>query len=441
MARYLSAADAARALTELAPEFVLVEQPAGQFPPFDLIPLGPCRPVCPGPPAAILVDMDGTTTTTEDLCLDALEFMIRRFTGWEGQAAWPGLHPERDYPHIIGTSATCNVEYLVGLHGAAFDPQRAATAFLDALAWTLSHCPIPGRDEEIRLSLSMLGLPAEADRHAAVARQLAHGNAALWTRVGLDVYYHRLHGNLHDIAHGGGAAVAERVFGRPGPAIVPLPGIGALFALARGWLGAEAAALAPTLCGDFNGAPPVEAAAARLARLGSHFAEHPCPVALVTSSSAPEADIVLTEVFRLLRDEAAAWPVSEEARARTVAGLAQPRDFYAAYVTATGCHEARLKPQRDLYVLALGLLGIDDAARARVIGFEDTEAGILAQRAAGVGVPVAVPFHGTQGHCFEAAARVCRAGIPEAIVAHGLFLPGHLPGQPTASTDVTLASG
>lgn len=453
MPEYLSADAAAARLRALSTDFVRVDLAPGQFPPFELLPLAPCHAWCHGQPAAILVDMDGTTTTTEDLCLDALDHMLERF-------ARPGvdlrLDPARDYPHIIGTSATCNVSYLAGLHRAAFDPVRAAAAVLRAVAWTLARCAVPGRADEARATLGLLGVPPRADADWAaldgpdappdpfapdLAARLADAGPAVWTAAGLEVYYHSLHGNFADIAAGDGGAVARRVFGRDGHAIVPLPGIGALFAIARGWLGADAAALAPELCAAITDPPPVTEAAARLADLGRRFAAAPCPVALVTSSAAPEADIVLNEVFGQLREAAGEWPVSPAARDRVADGFAHPRSFYAAYVTATGCHEARLKPHRDLYTLALQLLGIEGADRDRVIGFEDTEAGILAQRAAGVGVPVAVPFHGTQGHCFDVAARICRDGVPEALARHGLFLRPRAPGQPSAPASVTGGTG
>jgi beta-phosphoglucomutase-like phosphatase (HAD superfamily) len=461
MPEYLSGTAAAGRLLAQAQEFVVLENPSGHFPPQDILPLGPCFREATTLPAAILVDMDGTTTSTEDLCLHALEHMTRRFTGWGRTADWSGLDPDRDYPHIIGTSATSNVEYLVGLHRHAFQPALAAQAFLQAAAWTLTACRMPGRDREVRNDFRAMDLagvldePAfkalcEAPGQAAtlpeslcgpVGQRLAQGNRHDWVRAGSNVYYHVIHDLMQRIGAGETKAVAQELYGpKHDRAIVPFAGIGALFALTRGGLGEKAALLFPSLLEALPAAlRPHARDAAALGRLGARFATQPAKVGLVTSSAAPEADIILHEVFAGLREEVREWPISAAHREQVLAAFDSPRAFYDVYVTASDCHEMRLKPHRDLYAVALHLLGLAPEFRGSMIGFEDTEAGILAQRAAGIGIPVAVPFHGTRNHPFQAAAHVCHGGIPEALLVHGLFIAAQdavHPGQPLGGPDV-----
>src|SRR5262249_23063783 len=125
-------------------------------------------------------------------------------------------------------------------------------------------------------------------------------------RAAMTIYYERLHGMFIRIALGRGAEVAEELYGSGcAHAIRPLPGVGVLHALAKGWLGGEAAALTGVLeraIGSIAGGEE------KLTALGRVFAAAPAQVALVTSSGDYEADIVLGEVFDGLRDEVAAWP-------------------------------------------------------------------------------------------------------------------------------------
>ncbi|MBE2281656.1 MAG: hypothetical protein IAE91_14815, partial [Ignavibacteriaceae bacterium] len=87
-------------------EFVIVNNPSYIFPPFDIYALAP-KPSKPLVEIkAVLMDMDGTTTSTEVLCLHSLEYMIRLCSGLMTIEQWQGLDHELDYPNIIGNSTT-----------------------------------------------------------------------------------------------------------------------------------------------------------------------------------------------------------------------------------------------------------------------------------------------------------------------------------------------
>lgn len=441
---YVSDVGAQAALPMLSEEFALISNGPHVFPPFEPVPLAPRRTKMDDGLDAIFFDMDGTTTLTEDLCLFALEDLLRKILGTSTAEGWKGLNPKVDYPHIIGSSTSKNIEYLQRAYGEAVDERRFREAAVRALAILLADTPDPTRLGDLQADLAALGLAnlaiapeipllatRDGDDDPAIAAPLADlvarfaplaaldslGNRV---RAGMAIYFARLHGMFERIAQGRGAEVARELYGPDAThAIRPLPGVGLMIALSKGWLREEAQALAPLLAAHGE-----DEAAARdaLQYLGAHFAARPAHVALVTSSADYEAHIVLKEVFDGLRDEVAAWPVSEAVRERVLRGFTDHRCCYDAIVTASFSHEIRLKPYRDLYSIALHALGIPSEASHRVLGFEDTEAGIVAQRAAGLGVCCAVPFEGSRGHNFSAASHVLHAGFPEAIVRHRLFL-------------------
>jgi hypothetical protein len=246
----------------------------------------------------------------------------------------------------------------------------------------------------------------------------------MFANFGLIIFYADYLNILECVSRGEGAAVSERIYGDPDvPAIRPMPGIALLCALVKGWLPESCAAeLALSLRRDFPEMPVEGDLGETLARLCRHFKDKPIPVALVTSSGFHEANLVLQTVFRALREESATWPLDEHTHAAVQTGFARYEDYFDAIVTCDDVIEGRTKPYRDPYTLALARLGLDGQDAPRVIGFEDTEAGIIAQRGAGVGMPCAVPIEHTLGQDFHAAAHILKGGILEAIAKHGLFI-------------------
>lgn len=144
LAHYLDADGAAAAMRRFAEqagvsEFAQVRNLDFTYAPFELYPLAPHAPRPLPRLAALTVDMDGTSTTTEPLALHALEYMVRRFTGRLDKAQWPGLDPVLDYPHVIGNSNFRHTEFLVGRYRDMLDRQALREAFFEALAWTLAN--------------------------------------------------------------------------------------------------------------------------------------------------------------------------------------------------------------------------------------------------------------------------------------------------------------
>lgn len=436
--RLADAAEASAKLLSAGSEFAVIENPGVPFPGHDIVPLAPKRLSLEGLPEAILIDMDGTTTTTEDLCCQGMEDMVRRMGGLDS-ARWPGLNVEVDYPALIGYSALKNFEYLRHTYGHLLDEQHTLRAFLEAAAWNLGPQADPAvRDsverrfrnsslrpvfEDARFNHLRAQVAADGDvspelltplleSHAERLHQLLLGAPA---HVGLTIYCENYHRCLSAPV---GASEADGIRANPG--------VGIFLALVKGLLGREAGAcadiLVESLRRDGLDAPDSARARALLDGLGERFQYAPPRLALVTSSSAYEAAHVLRHLFHHVIAESKTWGLSYACLDRVREAFSNPAVFYDAIVTSSDIPSTRLKPHRDPYATALQRLDIPPAALNRVAGFEDTEPGIVSLRGAGVGLAVAVPISGTRAHDFRAAAHVVQSGFPEVLLKHQCFL-------------------
>ena len=443
---FLSSREAARRVAELGEEFALLRNPSYVHPDYEVVPLAPkiTGPVS-GLTAAVM-DMDGTTTTTEPLCLHSLETMVRRVMSPRAERQWEGLDPVRDYPNVIGNSTTRHVEYLIETYGERIEREEFARAYLQAALWTLVEGPDPRRREEVRTNLRALGWAAlleekpvenilagegfSANRHRdciadlldRYAARLRMDDFSLRVRAAVDIYYHRYHEILSRIA-AGETDLPDVDLPAGQRLIEPMPGVATFLCLIKGWLGEEAGDLEPLLREEMppesrDDLPSPGVARKKLARLGRRFRDNPLGVGLVTSSIRYEAEVVLGEVFSVLQEQIRDWPVRSDLGDR----FDDLANVYDAVVTAGDTSEIRLKPHRDLYSIALHALGVDRAEFDTVIGFEDSESGTIAIRAAGIGLCVALPFTDTAGHHFGAAGREVAAGLPEVLLRHGMFL-------------------
>lgn len=246
----------------------------------------------------------------------------------------------------------------------------------------------------------------------------------------MDVYYQRYHQILASIDRGEGEELSGELLPDPGKRLIePLPGVAVFLSLIKGWLGEDIALFYDELKNHLLNNPHLdykeknlEKCKSRLSGLGRHFQKHPLKVAVVTSSIAYEANIVLKEVFSVVRKQVEQWPVTDSKKKEMLSGFSDCRSFYDGFVTASDSNEIRLKPHRDLYSIALHLMGIPKEDFDCVLGFEDSESGTISIRAAGVGLCLAVPFSGTAGHNLDAAAYILHGGLPETILAKNMFL-------------------
>ena len=434
-------------ITALGDNFAVVENPPYIYPRYELYPLAEARTGLDDGCVAAVMDMDGTTTTTEVLCIGALETMTRRMSGLPDCADAPFLDHDRDFPHIIGNSTTKHVEYLAHTYGAGFNVSAICRHFIRAAAWTMTLGMDPRRRVEAEQALRAQGLhaltsdPAFAhlchllrNNHPDLDKvnealalrctpRLRASETADFTRIGIEIYYQRYHETLQGIEAG-------TTQPPPGQArfIEPMPGVGITLALIKGWLGEDASRFGEELAAHLRALgvgteEDIVAGMRRLGRLGAWFETHPVKPTLVTSSIAAEAKIVLNEVFRVVADDALNWPLPADRRDWLHERFSDTAGVYAAIITADDSSEIRLKPHRDLYAIALHALGVTPDQFHRVVGFEDSESGTIAIRAAGISLCCALPFAMTQGHRFEAATHVCPGGLPEVLLLRNFFLP------------------
>jgi len=439
-------------------EFTIVENPSYIYRPLDIYPMPPKITSPRKKLTAIVKDMDGTTTTTEELCVHSLEFMVGKICGLEKGKNWDGLD-HSDHPHIIGNSTTKHVEYLIRRFGDGSRMECFREAYFFAVLWTLSEGKDPGRREEILANLRAFGLGRvamesdvrsflpEEEFDVETARALAleiskrhPGLPRLETfedkvRASIDIYYQRYHEILAAIDQGRGEDLSRKILGNPHAHLIePMPGVAVFLAAVKGWLGEDLVAFGGDLAALLEQNPRVnitpeeiQRGTANLSPLGRYFESRPLKVAVVTSSIEYEARIVLREVFKVLHTQVAGWELSREKKELIGDRFSDYQKTYDAFITATDSSEMRLKPHPDLYSMALHRMGIDREDLDTVIGFEDSESGTRAIRAAGVGLCVALPFPFTSGHDLTAASHILEGGLPEAIIRQGLFLdPGVL---------------
>ncbi len=434
-------------------EFAIVENPAFIHPRLDFYPLAKKNLSSVPQIGAILMDMDGTTTTTEELCIHSLEMMIRRMSGLMGKDNWIGLDHSADYPHIIGNSTTKHVEYLCRKYHSLFRSDATIKAFLYSSLWTLLTGKDKQRREEVRNDVINIGLSSffEDGRYVALINKniivesdiisaaeslfVRYGEkiSALelpdYVRLGIDIYYQRYHEILERIKKGEGSLLSQELFANAEKHLIePMPGVELFLPLVKGWFGSDARYLDKEILRSYEikagiSYPHVGSNnfAESLARLSTKFSVNPAKVAIVTSSIFYEADIVVSEVFKILTTRIEKMPLPESRLHFLLEKFCSYQNYYDSFVTASDSNEIRLKPHRDLYSIALHQLGVTKEQFDSVVGFEDSESGTIAIRAAGIGRCVAVPFAQTNGHNFLAASHICKGGLPEVVLTHSVF--------------------
>ena len=451
--KFLNQVQAGEMITRLGTEFAIVKNPDYVHPPVEIYPLAPKITAPVDRLVAAVMDMDGTTTTTETLCLHSLEYMVRKITGRISQETWAGLDPIEDYPHIIGNSTTRHVEYLIQKYSEAIKHESLKSAYLYAALWFLIYGKDQNRIDEVKNNLANLGygeMLTDANMisllnstdgnekemsklHTYLLKRYGNSFRAISSseivRAAIDIYYQRYHEILSLIQAGKGKSLATDLLNKPGLNLIePMPGVGEFLALIKGWLGEELEKLLPQILDLFQQANveggkeiDFDVCGKKLIALAKRFQHNPLKIAVVTSSIFYEADIVMTEVFRVLQKQVENWQISQSRKELLLEKFSDYKNVYDGFVTASDSSEIRLKPHRDLYSIALHQLGIPVKQFGQVLGFEDSESGTIAIRAAGIGLCVAVPFSDTQHHDLSAAAFVLHGGLPEAMVRYNLF--------------------
>ena len=435
-------------------EFTIVENPSYIYRPYDIYPMPPKILTPRKRLVAIVKDMDGTTTTTEELCVHSLEFMVGKICGKELDNGWKGIERKADLLYIVGNSTTKHVEYLVRKYESGIDIEAFRRAYFQAVLWNLIEGRDPGRREEVLANLQTLGVGGmlkedsvrsfldrtsfdkkEGESLIRALLRLYPRMPRLETfgdrvRAAIDIYYMRYHEILALMAKGKGDSLSAEILGNPSAHLIePMPGVAIFIAAIKGWLGEHLGRFGEELRELLRlrpkcGATPDEIGEGMglLSGLGCWLEENPLRVAIVTSSIEYEARIVLKEVFKVLHRQVTDWNIPTEKKEFILSRFSDFSKTYDGFITASDSSEIRLKPHPDLYSIALHRMGVVREDMDAVIGFEDSESGVRAIRAAGIGLCVAVPFPFTQGHDLAAAAFVLHGGLPEALLKYSLFL-------------------
>lgn len=419
---------ASQIIQQQGSEFAVIKNLQSVFPEYDIVPLAkknnkPMKNI-----DAIVMDMDGTTTTTEVLCLFSLQLMIRKMSGNNSFL----LDKKKDYTHIIGNSTTKHVEYLINKYKYNFNVSSIRNHYLEAVAWTLAIGEDENRKVEIINTLKNLGLQNYINELKNGKLPNNHRNIDFHhlknehlVLIGVDIYYKEYHLMLHKLKNKQGDKVRKQIFGtmQGDDLIVPMQGISMFIPLIKGWLGNEVIHFTDLIienCGNRNICKTnLEK---QLISISEYFEQKPAKLALVTSSILYEAKIVLSEVFTVIRKQIDKSTLSEEKKKLLMDKLFDYNTVYDTIVTASDSNEIRLKPHRDLYSIALSKMGISKERFAAVAGFEDSESGVTAIRAAGIGLCIAVPFADTSGHNLHAAAYMAKNGIPQVLAEKNMFL-------------------
>jgi len=438
---------------KLGKEFAAIYNPEFIFPGYELVPLAPIIKAPIKGLKAVVMDMDGTTTTTEELCTHSLEIMVRKITGRLSSSQWSGLDHEKDYPNIIGNSTTKHVEYLIKKYGSGIVREELANSYIYAALWTLLIGQDDGRKAEVRTNMINLGLKdiltekkylalqnisqVSSKKLNSLFKALRSKYSPLFkgvtfndlVKASIDIYYQKYHEILFQIDKGESKKLAAQFLGDKNKHLIePMTGVPVFLALIKGLLGADVKFVINELINSFYDNPAAISGSElkkiekSIIKLSLNFEKKPAKVAVVTSSIHYEANIVLKEVFKVIHEEIEKWNLPAERKAKLLEHFSDHNRFYNAFITASDSNEIRLKPHRDLYSIALHQLDIPKNDFNQVIGLEDSESGTIAIRAAGVGLCVAVPFIKTTGHNFEAAAYVANKGLSEIILKHNCFL-------------------
>lgn len=452
--KFLNSDEVSEIISKLGLEFAVVHNPAPIYPETELYPLAPKITAAQKELSAVILDLEGIACSTLELRLHSLEYVIRSVSGRLTKEEWKGLDPLIDHPNLLGIGTTEQIRYLIQRYHNFIKPEAMKEAYLHSVLWTIILSRNDERKDEASYSLDQFGLGEmlkDSKLHELMLqKEFNKFNSNLITnyflhkygnllkikdfddtvRAAAEIFFQHYHQMLELIKYGEGSNLAEEISGQGEvPLIRPLASIPLLFALVKGLLGNDAAYLFDEISQELKlkssqvyRISSQEDARIKLGKLGEYFEKHPLKVALVTSSGRYEAGIVLSELFNVVSHELRKWKIPQARKEMLLDKFSDHKNIVDVFITSDEASRMRPKPHRDLFSIALSRLGFPQSMFSRILGFEGTENGIIALRAAGIGLTAAVPFSRSSRHDFSAASFVMAGGITEAILNYNLFV-------------------
>jgi len=274
MKKFLDKIEARDLLNNSYDEFTIVQNPDYVYPEYEVVPLAKQLFLPLNNINAVVMDMDGTTTTTEQLCIHSLEIMIRKMSGKMNVEEWAGFNKNIDYPNIIGNSTTKHVEYLITKYQKLFNKKNIHEALIFSVVWSLLKGTDKKRKTEVLKNLSYFGIEnilenseflqaindksinlqkIESITHKEMNSTLNNLSFSDYVRIGIEIYYQRYHEILENIYEGKSTKIATEVFGEPNRHLIePMPGLIIFLSLIKGWLDSEVKNIIPASCNEYQ---------------------------------------------------------------------------------------------------------------------------------------------------------------------------------------------
>lgn len=452
--KFLNSDEVSEIIAKLGYEFAVVHNPAPLYPEIELYPLAPKITVPQKDLSAVILDLEGTVCSTLDLRLHSLEYVVRSISGRLTKDEWKGLDPLIDRPNLMGISTSEQIRYLVQRYHNFIKPEAMKESYLHSVLWTLISGHNEERKDEASFSLDQFGLGEmlkDSKLHEfMLQKEFSKFNSNLITnyflhkygsqlsiknfddtvRAAAEIFFQHYHQMLELIKYGEGSNLAEEISGQSElPLVRPMPSIPLLFALAKGLLGEDVAYLFDEMSQELKHKSSQvyrissqEEAREKLVKLGKYFESHPLKLALVTSSGGYEADIILVELFNVISHEIRKWKIPQAKKEMLLEKFSDYKNIVNVFITGDKVSKIRPKPHRDLFSIALSRLGLPQSMFSQIVGFEDSENGIIALRASGIGLTAAVPVMRNSRHDLSAASFILQGGITEALLNYNLFM-------------------
>lgn len=452
--KILNSEEASEIVAKLGLEFAVVHNPAPLYPEIELYPLAPKITAPQKELSAVILDLEGTVCSTQELRLHSLEYVIRSISGRNSKEEWKGLDPLIDHPNLFGISISEAIRYLVQRYHNFIKAEELKTAYLHSVLWTIILSRSQERKREAIISLEHLGLGEMLKdpklEELTLQKEFTKYNSNVITgyflhkygnhlslqnfdntvRAASEIFFQHYYQMLELIRYGEGSSLAEEISGdSQTPIIRPMPSVPLLFALVKGWLGEDVNYLFEEISRELKAKSSQvyrisseEDAKLKLKKLAEHFRLHPLKIAVVTSSAFYEADIILSELFHTVSSQIRKWKLPQEKKEMLIEKFTDYKNVVDVFTTSGDASKIRPKPHRDLYSAALSQLALPQSMFNRILGFENTENGIIALRASGLGLVAAVPYNRNSRHDFSSAAFILPGGITEAVLNYNLFI-------------------